>query len=92
MSFRGFAKAYLNADGSSVREDLLGGLHTNPSTIEKSVLILRMQHRIAGFTGVFGDNKDGNGRGDAFRFAMEYTDEHGSLPSEIPELMEVVYR
>ena len=47
---------------------------------------------IAGFTGVFGDNKDGNGRGDAFRFAMEYTDEHGSLPSEIPELMEVVYR
>jgi hypothetical protein len=51
-----------------------------------------MQHRIAGFTGVFGDNKDGNGRGDAFRFAMEYTDEHGSLPSEIPELTEPVWR
>ena len=92
MSFRGFTKEYLNADGSSIREDLLGGLHTDPNTIEESVLILRMQHRIAGFTGVFGDNKDDMGKGDAYRFAMEYADEHGSLPSEIPALVEVVYR
>tara|TARA_R110000824_G_scaffold20829_6_gene78150 strand:+ start:1607 stop:1885 length:279 start_codon:yes stop_codon:yes gene_type:complete len=92
MSYRGFSKSYLNKDGSSIREDLLGGLHTDPATIEKSVLIVRLQHRMAGFTGVFGDNKDGEGRGDAYRFAMEYADEHGSLPSEIPEIMEEVYR
>ena len=58
MPFRGFTKEYLNADGSSIREDLLGGKHTEPNSIEVSVLKLRMQHRIAGFTGVFGDNKD----------------------------------
>tara|TARA_R110000744_G_scaffold115804_1_gene216642 strand:+ start:117 stop:395 length:279 start_codon:yes stop_codon:yes gene_type:complete len=92
MPFRGFTKEYLNADGSSIREDLLGGKHTEPNSIEVSVLKLRMQHRIAGFTGVFGDNKDDTGSGDAHRFAMEYVDEHGSLPTEIPEIMEDVYR
>ena len=55
MSFRNFTSEYLNSDRSSVREDLLGGLHTNPEKIPEDVLMLRLQHRMAGFDGVFGD-------------------------------------
>tara|TARA_R110002051_G_scaffold135323_1_gene208237 strand:- start:3311 stop:3586 length:276 start_codon:yes stop_codon:yes gene_type:complete len=91
MSFRGFTKGYLNTDGSSIREDLLGGLHVDPSTITEEVLQVRFQHRIAGFTGVFGDNKDAEGKGDAFRFAMDYIEEYGSLP-QAPSVVEVMYR
>lgn len=91
MSFRNFTSEYLNSDRSSVREDLLGGLHTNPEKIPEDVLMLRLQHRMAGFDGVFGDNKDGNGKGDAFRFAMEYADEYGALPIP-PTIKEETWR
>jgi|TARA_R110000744_G_C19365700_1_gene561872 hypothetical protein len=91
MTFRGFTREYITPDGSSIREDLLGGLHVDPATVTEEVLQLRLQHRLAGFKGTFGANKDAEGKGDAFRFAMEYIEEYGELP-HAPTVVEEMYR